>query len=283
MSTLVLRTCCPLLAVMLLAGAVTAADEEPGHSTTVGMPATIEELVLPGPLLEVKPLENRDAPFILRLVESFPHGSSHRYTFEYYALEPGGYNLTDYLRPAESGEAVELPKVLVSVQSSLPPGHIQPHELQSSELPRVGGYWVWVTLGAILWLATGYAILFVGRKKRSDLEQTDEARPKTLADRLRPSVDAAVAGELSPTELAELERVLFAFWRNRLGLNDLPAAEAMRKVLDHPESGELLRQVEVWLHHPDAGGEVDVASLLAPYRDLPADAMTEPSREAVGA
>lgn len=283
MNRLATMFCCPLLVALLAVAPTHAADEGASSSTSVGMPATIEELVLPGPELEVKPLKDRDAPFVLRLVESYPHGSSRRYTFEYYALEPGEYNLTDYLRPAEAAEAAELPEVLVSVKPLLPPGQMQPNALQSSKLPRVGGYWVWVTLGTILWLVAGYAILFMGRKKSADSTAAEEARPKTLADRLRPTMEAAVAGELSQPELAELERVLFAFWRHRLGLDEAPAAEAMREVLAHPEGGQLLRQLEAWLHHPDAGSDVDVAALLAPYRDLPADAMAEPSQEVVGA
>ena len=279
------RFCYPLMFAMLVALPAYASPEVEPASTSVGMPATIEEQVLPGLELEVKPLEDRDAPFVLRIVESFPHGNSHRYTFEYYALEPGEYNLTDYLQPIGSAEAAELPDLLVTVKPLLPPGQVEPNALEPERLPSLGGYWLWVALGTILWLAAGYAILFVGRKKRVDAAAEELARPKTLADRLRPAVEAAVAGKLSEPELAELERGLFAFWRNRLGLNDLTAAEAMSKVLDHPEGGQLVRQLEAWLHHPEANGEVNVASLLAPYRNLPADAMNEDigSQEAVGA
>jgi hypothetical protein len=34
-----------------------------------------------------------------------------------------------------------------------------------------------------------------------------------------------------------------------------------------------LRCLEDWLHRPDAPEDVDVGALLAPYRDLPADAL----------
>ncbi|WP_425400763.1 hypothetical protein [Aeoliella sp.] len=279
------KLCYPLMLVMLAALPSYAAEEEPTPATSVGMPATIEEQVLPGPELEVKPLEDRDAPFVLRIVELFPHGSSHRYTFEYYALEPGEYNLTDYLQPIGGAEPAELPDFLVTVKPILPPGQVEPNALEPAGLPHLGWYWLWVVLGAILWLAAGYAILFVGRKKPVDAQAAEQAQPKTLADRLRPAIEAAVAGRLSEPELAQLERGLFAFWRDRLGLNDLTAAEAMRRVLDHPEGGQLVRQLEAWLHQPESNGDVDVASLLAPYRNMPADAMTEEigSQEAVGA
>lgn len=105
------------------------------------------------------------------------------------------------------------------------------------------------------------------------------AKPRTLADRLRPTVEAAVAGKLSEKELAELERTLFAFWRERLNLNDVPSVEAMRRLLDHPQAGNLLRQLEVWLHQPGPSKDVDVAALLAPYGDLPPDALSRHQRE----
>jgi Ca-activated chloride channel family protein len=44
----------------------------------------------------------------------------------------------------------------------------------------------------------------------------------------------------------------------------------MRK---HPEAGPLLGQLEAWLHRPGPPEQVSVGALLAPYRDLPADAL----------
>ncbi|QDU56538.1 hypothetical protein [Aeoliella mucimassa] len=268
----------------LLAVPATSADVSPSdtpEATSVGFPVTIEDLVLPGPLLQVKPLETRDDPFILRLVQSHPHGTSHRYTFEYYALEPGEYNLVEYLEPTDGQQAVELPATMVTVTAILPPGQIEPNMLESAPLPRVGGYWTWVLLGFLAWLAIGYAILTVGKKRSAALEASSEERPRTLADRLRPTVEAAVAGELTQAELAELERVLFAFWRKRLGLDHIPAAEARRKVLEHPEGGQLLRQLEAWLHRPDDDMPVDIPELLAPYRNLPSESLTTEAKEAV--
>ena len=114
------------IAIMAMATAAVR-GEDTATATTVGVPATIEDHVLPGPELEVKPLDDRDAPFVLRIVETYPHGESHRYTFEYYALEPGSYNLTDYLQPKDAQPAAELPSLLVNVEASLPPlGSVSP-------------------------------------------------------------------------------------------------------------------------------------------------------------
>ena len=52
---------------LLLAAALQPADWDP-PSTTVGLPAAVRELVLPGGLLEVAPAAPAD-PLVLRLVE----------------------------------------------------------------------------------------------------------------------------------------------------------------------------------------------------------------------
>src|SRR6516162_7818337 len=84
-----------ILATLLLA-CQTSLHAEPSRSkSTVGMPAKIEQLVLPGPELEAKPIEDRRAPLVLRVVESYAHGSAFRYDIVYYGLEPGAYDLRD--------------------------------------------------------------------------------------------------------------------------------------------------------------------------------------------
>ncbi len=60
-----------------------------------------------------------------------------------------------------------------------------------------------------------------------------------------------------------------------MNLDELDPREAVAALRDHPQAGELLRAVEAWLHKPQGAGEVNLAALLAPYRDLPAD---EPSQ-----
>jgi hypothetical protein len=99
-----------------------------------------------------------------------------------------------------------------------------------------------------------------------------EARPVSLADRLRPLVEGAIAGKLTQPELAGLERTLLAFWRKRLNLEAAEPAEAMTRLRKHADAGPLLAQLEAWLHRPGPHEPVDVAALLRPYRDLPPDA-----------
>jgi len=250
-----------------------AQQPAPLKETTVGMPGRVENVVLPGSELEPKPYDDRKRPVVIQKLTAYPHGTAFRYDIEYYGLDPGTYDLRDYLRRKDGTPATDLPPLPVKVNPVRPPGQVEPNQLQIDPGPRVGGYWLMVAAGAVVWVLGLLAIVgwMLWPLLRSE-KQPGVARPVSLADRLRPLVEGAIAGKLTQPELASLERALLAFWRRRLGLEaDEPAAamEAMRR---HPDAGPLLAQLEAWLHKPGARGPVDVAALLRPYRDLPPDA-----------
>jgi hypothetical protein len=240
------------------------------------MPAKIEQVVLPGPELEVKPLEDRRAPFVLRIVASYPHGTAFRYDFSYYGLEPGNYDLSSYLRRKDGSAATGLPPISVRVDAILPPGQIEPHALAIERSPWLGGYRLLIGLVGSLWFAGMAAILLLGRRK-ADVDASAAASPITLAERIRPLVASALDGTLSEGQHAELERLLIGYWRSRLGLEKSSPAETIAIMRRHPEAGPLLRGLEGWLHEPGprAGAE-ELVALLRPYQDL-----REPAEEAV--
>jgi hypothetical protein len=267
-----------LSAVVLLVGLVqhfVRADSsdpaEPRSSSTVGMPGKIEQLVLPGSELEVKPLEDRRAPLVLRITEAYPHGSAFRYNLAYYGLEPGDYDLRNYLKRKDGTALGELPAIPVKVDPVLPPGQIQPNALPLERSPWMGGYRLLLAAVGSLWCAGLAAILVLGRHRRAE-SQAESARPFTLAQRLRPLIDSTLRGTLGEGQHAELERLLIGYWRKRLGLEQASPIEVMSALRSHPEAGALLRQLEEWLHKP--GGNTvssDLAELLRPYQDLKDD------------
>lgn len=268
-----------VLAGLLLLSSALAADEaeRPSGVSTVGMPARLDAVVFDGPELEVKPIEDRREPLVLRIAEVYPHGTARRYDLVYHGLEPGTYNLADYLRRKDGSPAGQLPRLLVRVDPVLPPGQVEPHGLTLASAPWLGGYRLVLGLAGSLWFAGLVAILVLGRRKRSDLAAV-EARRTTLADRLAPLVDAARDGTLSQVQSAELERLLIGYWRRRLDLDHAGPAQAMTAMKAHPEAGPLFRQLEEWLHRPGTShAAVDVASLLEPYRTLPAEGEIDPA------
>jgi hypothetical protein len=228
-------------------------------------------LVLPGTELEAKPIEDRRVPLVLRVAASYPHGSAFRYDLVYYGLEPGAYDLKDYLRRRDGSSMKDFSPIPVRIEPLLPPGQIQPHSLVLAPSPFLVGYRVLLLLGGVAWVAGLAAILLAGRWKRSEVAAVS-IRPVTMADLLRPLVDAAVAGNLSQGQHAELERLLIGYWRKRLALEKVAPAEFIGVMRNHEEAGPLLRRLEDWLHRPGGTAEpVDVAALLKPYQTIAAD------------
>ena len=113
------------LAAFLL---VSAGLQQPNPlgSATVGMPVSVHDLVLPGGELEVVPPSDA-TPVIVRLDAVRPHGAHFRYDFSWYGLEPGHYELADFLRRKDGSPAADLPQLTLEVRSLLAPGQVQPH------------------------------------------------------------------------------------------------------------------------------------------------------------
>ena len=239
------------------------------RTTTVGMPARIVDLILPGPALQVIPIE-RKSPVVVRILQTIGHGpDQHRYELEYYCLEPGQYNLADYLQQS-NGEPADVPAIQVQVVSQLGDGQVKPNELQPHATPRVGGYQIWLIAGGIAWLVGLLAIMLVGRQRLT--AQQRAARQLSLAERLQPLVEQAMQGDLAEAQQAELERMLLTYWRQKLDLNDATASNAMVAIRDHETAGQLLRQLEAWLHMPvDRRQDVNISELLKPYRHVAAE------------
>src|SRR5262245_38874120 len=241
--------------------------------TTVGMAGKLEGVVLPGSELVEKRPEDRKDPVVLRVARVYPHGSAFRYDLEYYGLEPGTFDLRNSLKRKDGSPLGDLPPLLVKVVPVLPPGQIQPNKLEIESGPRVGGYRVLVIVLVSLWALGLVALIASFFFPRSRKTAAASDRPVSLAERLRPLVEGAIAGKLSREQLANLERALLAYWRKRLGLEAAEPGVAIETMRKHPEAGPLLAQLEAWLHRPGPPAPVDVGALLAPYRDLPPEAI----------
>jgi len=240
---------------------------------TVGMPAKLEGLILPGPELEAKPLDDRGAPVVLRVLNSYKHGDGYRYDLSYYGLEPGRYDLRAFLRRKDGTASAGLPEIALTIRPALPPGQIEPHALVPGRSPSLGGYRTLLAAVSFLWLA-GFAGILLYRRKPAGADHESGTRPTTLADRLRPLVEAASAGRLGEGQHAELERMLIGYWRGRLGLADADPPAAMAAIRADGRAGPLMDRLEAWLHKPGGAGSAspsEIAALLEPYRDLPAD------------
>lgn len=264
--------------VVLILAAAAPCQRADQRSAKVGSRARIEQLVLPGPELKARPITDttKDA-IVLRVLEIWPHGAGveggaemHRYDLEWVGLEPGDFDLADWLVLPNGAAAEGLPAIAVTVESVLGWDQIEPNEPVDGGLPEVGGYRSVVLVLGLVWAALGVAgFVWVTRRRGEAAGGAGmPERPRSLADRLRPRVEAALRGELDGRERAELERLLLGHWRLRLGLTDASAATALAALREHPEGGELLRALERWLHSPGGDAETDVEALLRPYQGV---------------
>lgn len=250
-----------MIAPLVILLAAVGAREVP--VTPVGMPGRLEQLVLKGPLLETRLLTDRTMPLVVRIVEAYPHGDSYRYDIEYYGLERGTFDLRDYLRREDGSYPEDLSPIEVEISSSLPPGQVLPHDLVPGRGPSVGGYKTLLMIGGVLWVAGLFAILLVGRKRKV-AQLAAESHLLTLNERLQAAIQAAGAGTLRAEERAELERMVLAHWRRRLGLEEREASEAVAQMRRHPQARVALEQLERWLHDPSGRLPDDFQLLVTP-------------------
>lgn len=248
--------------------ATAAAQSRDEREASVGMRARVEQVMLPGSELVAKP-SSFEAPLVLRVLKTWPHGEHLRYDLEWVGMEPGSYDLVDYLVRKDGSSTEGLPSVQVEVVSVLPGDAVEPSEVDPEAPERLDGYTTTQIVVAVLWGVGLVLILFVGRKRKP--RAAAAAPPPTLADRLRPLVEEVARGDADDARKAELERLLVAFWRARLDLGDAKAGDAIMAIRRHDEAGALLRQVEGWLHMPTPPTTIDVKALLEPYRAVTAD------------
>lgn len=214
-------------------------------------------------------------------------GDAAEYSVRFVPHLPGEFDLAGLLDRVDGRSTADLPPLIVGVWSVLPEDHdlnvIAPSD---PPLPRLGGYEITMISIAAVWAAA--PVVFVVRRllrRKARPVVLPEFKP-TLADQLRPLVDAALAGAADRATLARLESLLLAYWRDRLGLGSMTVPQALRELKSHAQAGALLVQVERWLHAPPsrqdgAAAREQAAELLQPYRSAaPIEALAGARAEA---
>jgi hypothetical protein len=234
----------------------------------VGIPITLTDIYIPGGEARPKPRVTREPPLVLRLLRTRAAADGLRYDLEIYGLEPGTYNVADFLEPVNPANPPKFPEIPLTITTELPPGLVKPTELTSNPPKRVGGYFIITILLACFWVF-GLILLIVLRRHKASISGLGAAAPPTLAERLHKLVTAAANGELNTDEQAALERLILGHWIQRLPeLAPLPPGEALTQLRQHKEAGPLLQQLERWLHAKNSTIEPnEIEALLTPYRN----------------
>ena len=127
-----------LLVGLTLAGSkISLADDI--REPTVGAPGRIDQVVLPGTELAAKPINER-SPMVVRIMEVYPHGDAFRYDLQFVGLEPGDFDLSNWLVRRDDSSTDDLPPIPVTIRSLLPPGQVEPNQLETGWIPKLGGY-----------------------------------------------------------------------------------------------------------------------------------------------
>ena len=93
-----------------------SARAEDQREATVGMIARIDQILLGGPELEARPLQD-DSPIVLRVAGAFVHGTSgFRYDLVYSGLEAGEFDLRDYLQRKDRSSTAGLSPIPVKIR-----------------------------------------------------------------------------------------------------------------------------------------------------------------------
>jgi hypothetical protein len=235
---------------------------------TVGMEGGLD-VALPLAGLITKPGDHR-APLVLRIAATQPYGTLTRYELRYTGRVPGQHDLRNYLFTADGLPATNLPALQVNITGLLPNPHSGWLEEQAHRAPSLfRSYRVMLVGVAVLWVAAFFILRRLDRKPKTLIAPVATARPPSFAEKIRPLVERAAAGQLCAEEKATLERMLITHWQQRLNLIGASTNDLIHQLRQHPEAGVLLRALEDWLHRPPGSAAVHVEEFLAPYCNLP--------------
>jgi hypothetical protein len=201
----------------------------------------------------------------------------------------GDYDLRDFLEREDGTPPSDLPPLIVTVITQLPPDH-------GTDLYSSGTVWFdWSAhYSLLLWLAVGvWAAVPVAwlvhramRKKAPVAPPPVAAAPETLEDQLRAALAAAASRPLSTQEKARLELLVFRFFGERLNRPFLGTtedmAETLRAVRLNAETRDLVGAIERWLH-AYGSDEADRRRAADALEDFRRSRLSQPSATSLAA
>ncbi len=221
--------------------------------------------------MEVRDVDPRTTPVVLRIDAVYPHGADFRYDLTWSGMEAGTFNLTDYLRRKDGTESSDLPACTVTVKSVLAPDAID-IQLDVPEKGLIPATYrtAWL-IGGIVWVTGLLGLIFLGRRRQPvkvQLAPEDIARAKLR--RIELLIETAMREPaFSVQQKAELDLLIVDFWRERRDLTGVAPDKAIQALRTDPEAGPLLQRAERWLYdRPENTSREEISALLAPLREL---------------
>jgi len=270
-----IHACAMCFVVAFALQGATHADGDVAATAARGIAGEVT-FVYDGLPISVRANQTLTSSMLVRLSRVAPEGEvPARYRLAFLGGVAGEFDLREHLEHGDGHPIDDLPPLRVRIFSQLPaqPGT----DLFSGDSPQfalTSRYRLVLGGVAAIWLLVPVTVVARRMLRRTPPEAAPVAAPvATVADQLRPLIEAARGDGLSVSEQGRLELLLLMFWRERLGMTELRPAESIRRLREDPEAGRLLGAVERWLHARGRAApqpETDVAALLEPYASTPA-------------
>lgn len=256
------------LTAMLVVASVAAWFLTRPKEDSLRVPLGVEQAAIvtySGPLLAVAPYKWGVAVNV-RIAEVIEKSDRRIYDLRYIVNRAGTFDLKDYLVAADGSALAGLPAFKFEGDPKLSKN--LDTRIQETEELRVdvgGRYYEWAVVLTLLWL--GWLLLLIFWKRpEPPAEPGAGLPPPTLAELMKSFLVQLEAGTLNADAKAKMEMVMLQCWRDELALNDISIDQAHGKIAKDAKTGEALRKLQHWLHHPSSPVPIaDIAAVIKPY------------------
>jgi hypothetical protein len=256
--------------ILVIAGLVTWVLTRP-KDDSLRVPLGVEQAAIVthgGPVLVVAPYKWGVAVNV-RIAEVIEQPDRRIYDLRYIVNREGTFDLKDYLA-AEDGSALDsLPSFQFTGDPKLSKNlDTRIRETEEIRIDVGGRYVETMTVLALLWIGWLFLLIFWKRPQPSAGPDAELPGP-TLAERLRDFLAQLEAGTLDAESKAKLEMTMLRCWREELAVSDLTMSAALHEIARGDQTGEALRRLQHWLHHP--ASSVENAEIVAVLQGYAAD------------
>ena len=226
----------------------------------VGMVKRLK-VTLDGELLMAAKVDDK-ADAMVRIISTEKTANGFIYDLEFMGLEPGEYNLINYLRKASNGEKADLDEVKVEVGTELNAETWKGELLDFQKTVDTLTPWYKKLnyLFLAFWVVILMVIIFYGRKKKEE-DEVEVVQEKSLNEKI-----CDLLGSLEGNSTKELwqriEGLIFQHWYERKNLEGLPMHEAIVKLKADSEAGPFILKLEKGLHSKDYRNEQEVSAMI---------------------
>jgi hypothetical protein len=238
------------IAIVAIVAVIFVRPRKPDDS--VNVPLGVEQAAIvtySGPPVAVAPYKWGVAVNV-RIAKATEQAGARVYDVRYIVNREGTVDLRDYLVDEDGSPLEGLPSFQFHGDPKLSKN--LDARIQETEEVRidVGGHYYATLLGlGVFWIVWLLLLIFYKRPKPPQAAASAPPQP-TFTELLRAYLGQLEAGTLDAAAKAKLEMLLLRHWREEAAASEGSMSAALNAIGQNEETGELLRQLESWLHHP---------------------------------